>query len=94
MQAKIRWYLQKPFNEYECGHWYARALASYALLQGFTGIRYDAVDKVLYIKPNIKGDLRSFISTNTGFGTAGFKDGKPFIEVVDGEIEVKEIILA
>jgi uncharacterized protein (DUF608 family) len=26
---------RNPFNEYECGHWYARALSSYALLQAF-----------------------------------------------------------
>jgi len=51
------------------------------------------IDKILYLKPNIKGDFRSFISTNTGFGTAGVKEGKPFIEVKDGEIEIKEIII-
>ncbi|MCK5528218.1 MAG: hypothetical protein KAI74_00930, partial [Kiritimatiellae bacterium] len=61
--------VRNPFNEYECGHWYARAMSSYGLLQGLTGIRYDAVDKVLEIKPSIKGDFRSFISTATGYGT-------------------------
>ena len=25
------------------GHWYARAMASFALIQGWTGVRYDAV---------------------------------------------------
>jgi uncharacterized protein (DUF608 family) len=39
---------RNPFNEYECGHWYARALSSYGLIQGLTGVRYDAVDKTLY----------------------------------------------
>jgi len=82
---------RNPFNEYECGHWYARAMSSYALLQGITGIRYDAVEKTLYINPQIDGDFRSFISTATGFGTAGIKDDKPFIEVVEGEIQVEKI---
>ena len=29
---------RNPFNEYECGHWYARALSSYALLQAFAEV--------------------------------------------------------
>ena len=40
---------RNPFNEYECGHWYARAMSSYGLLQGLTGVRYDAVTKTLYV---------------------------------------------
>jgi len=81
--------VRNPFNEYECGHWYARAMSSYALLQGITGIRYDAVEKTLYIKPQIDGDFRSFLSTATGFGTVGIKDGKPFCDVVEGEIAIR-----
>ena len=49
--------VRNPFNEYECGHWYARAMASYGLLQGLTGVRYDAVEKMLTIQPNIVGRL-------------------------------------
>ncbi|MEN6385851.1 MAG: GH116 family glycosyl hydrolase [Phycisphaerales bacterium] len=82
---------RNPFNEYECGHWYARAMSSYALLQAITGTRYDAVGKILYIEPNIEGDFRSFLCTSTGYGTVGVKSGKPFIEVKSGDIVIKEI---
>ena len=50
--------VRNPFNEYECGHWYARAMSSYALLQGLSGARYDAVEKVLYLEPSLPGDFR------------------------------------
>lgn len=83
--------IRNPFNEYECGHWYARAMASYGLLQGLTGIRYDAVDRTLYIEPTVKGDFRSFLCTATGYGTAGVRDGKPFLEVRHGEIPYDHI---
>lgn len=82
--------VRNPFNEYECGHWYARAMSSYGLLQGLSGVRYDAVDKVLYVEPNIRGDFRSFLSTATGYGVVGVKDGKPFVEVRAGSIDVRE----
>lgn len=82
---------RNPYNEYECGHWYARAMASYGLLQGMTGIRYDAVTKTLYIEPRIKGDFTSFLSTATGYGLSGVENGKPFIKVCEGSIETEQI---
>jgi hypothetical protein len=83
--------VRNPFDEIEAGHFYARAMSSYALLQAFSGARYDAVEKILYLKPAIKGDFRCFLSTATGFGVVGVKSGKPFAEVVSGEIPYGEI---
>jgi hypothetical protein len=83
---------RNPFDEYECGHWYARAMSSYGMLQGLTGVRYDAVTQKMYIKPKI-GDFTSFISTETGFGNIGLKNGKPFLNTVYGEITVKEFVI-
>ena len=83
--------VRNPFNEYECGHWYARAMSSYALLQSLSGARYDAVGKVLHLRPVVKGDFRCFLSTATGYGTVGVRNGKPFVEVKSGQIEVRDI---
>jgi uncharacterized protein (DUF608 family) len=83
--------IRNPFNEYECGHWYARALSSYALLQGLSGVRYDALTQTMYIDSKT-GDFTGFISTETGFGNVGLKNGKPFLNVAFGEIVVKEFV--
>ena len=83
--------VRNPFDEYEWGHWYARAMASYGLLQALAGARYDAVDGVLHLEPAVRGNFRSFISTAGGYGTVGVTDGKPFLKVVSGSIPVKEI---
>jgi uncharacterized protein (DUF608 family) len=85
--------VRNPFNEYECGHWYARAMSSYALLQGLTGARYDAVDQVMYIDSRV-GDFKSFISTETGFGNVGLKNGKPFFNIAYGELNIKKFIVS
>ncbi len=83
--------IRNPFDEYECGHWYARAMASYGMIQGLTGVRYDAVDKTLTLAPTIAGDVRAFLSTATGYGTVGVKDGEPFVEVEQGTIPYETI---
>lgn len=83
--------IRNPFNEYECGHWYARAMSSYALLQGLTGARYDAVEKVLYLCPQIEGDFRAFLATASGYGSVGMRDGKPYLDVKHGSIPVERI---
>jgi hypothetical protein len=84
--------VRNPFNEYECGHWYARAMASYALIQALTGVRYDAVEKTLYINPVVEGDFRSFLCTATGYGTVGLRDGRHFIEIGEGRIDVRNVV--
>lgn len=84
--------VRNPFDEYECGHWYARAMSSYGLLQALSGARYDAVEKVLHLQPAVQGDFRCFLSTATGYGTVGVKRGQPFVEVKSGHIDVRSIV--
>jgi uncharacterized protein (DUF608 family) len=86
--------VRNPFNEYECGHWYARAMSSYGLLQALTGLRYDAIEKTLYIESKIGDNFNSFISTESGFGNAGLKNGKPFIDIKMGDIKIDRCIVS
>ncbi|MCW3119317.1 MAG: hypothetical protein JWM28_3399, partial [Chitinophagaceae bacterium] len=81
--------IRNPFNEYECGHWYARALSSYGYIQALTGTRYDALERKLYVDSKI-GDFTSFISAETGFGTVSLKAGKVTVNIVYGNIEIVE----
>jgi len=81
---------RNPFDEYECGHWYARAMSSYGLIQGFYGLRYDAVDGTLFLDGSTGEDYEVFLSTAGGYGTAGSKNGKPFVKAVRGDIPVRE----
>lgn len=83
--------VRNPFNEYECGHWYARAMSSYALLFGLSGARYDAVEKVLYLEPRVKGDFRCFFSAGSSYGTVGVRHGKPFYTPAKGQLEIREV---
>jgi len=84
--------LRNPFNEYECGHWYARAMASYGLIQALTGMIYDAVEKTLYIDSKI-GDFACFLSVATGFGVIRLRSGIPSLQTYYGSIEVSRVMI-
>jgi len=84
--------VRNPFDEYECGHWYARAMSSYALLEALTGVRYDAVERTLYVDSKV-GDFTSFLSTATGFGNVSCRGGKVSVKVVYGKIPVEKIMV-
>lgn len=85
--------VRNPFNEYECGHWYARAMSSYGMLEGLTGVRYDAVTKELHIDSKV-GDFTSFLSTAGGFGTVTLKAGVHSLNVAYGNIPVNKVIVS
>lgn len=84
--------IRNPFNEYECGHWYARAMSSYGMLQALTGLRYDAVDKTLYVDSKV-GDFTCFLSTATGFGTVSYKAGKVTTNIVHGRMDIRKTMI-
>ena len=86
--------VRNPFNEYECGSWYARAMSSYSLIQALTGVRYDAVEKTLFIDSKIGNDFKSFLSTAFGYGTVGLENGKPFIKIAEGKIEIDKCFVS
>jgi hypothetical protein len=67
-------------------------LSSYSLLQGLTGVRYDAATKTLHVRSQI-GDFRSFLATATGFGIVEQKDGEVQVHVRSGEIPYEQIVV-
>jgi hypothetical protein len=60
---------RNPWNEVECGHHYARAMASYGLWVAFSGYRYDVPDGWISFDPQGDTvDFSCFFSTGTGWG--------------------------
>ncbi|MBW1800794.1 MAG: hypothetical protein JRJ85_08690, partial [Deltaproteobacteria bacterium] len=73
---------------------YIRAQSSYGLIQALTGVRYDAIEKTLYIDSKIGDNFKSFLSTATGFGSVGLKNGKPFIQMKIGKVDVDWVVVS
>jgi hypothetical protein len=85
---------RNPWNEYECGNYYARAMSSYALLGALSGFRYSAVEQKLWFGPRLQTrPFQIFFSTASGFGQIRLGQTELTIEMLEGELRVKQLIL-
>lgn len=83
---------RNPWNEYECGNYYARAMSSYALLIALSGFSYSAVTRTLRLAPTAEGELfRCFFSTATGWGQITLRNNLVKIDLQEGELELAEL---
>jgi len=86
---------RNPFDEPECGHHYARAMAAWATVLAWTGFNYSAVDETIIFqaKPG-----RHFWSNGHAYGTCQIhEDGddlKVTLTVEGGSLCLKKLILA
>jgi hypothetical protein len=60
---------RSPFDEAECGHHYARAMASWAAVTALTGFRYSAVDHHMRFSA-AEREATAFWSTGDSWGIA------------------------
>ena len=66
---------RNPWDEEECGHHYARAMASWALLLAYAGFAYDGVEGAMAFTPAGGGkQFSSFWSCGTGWGRVNFDE--------------------
>ena len=60
---------RNPWDEFECGHHYARALSSWSLLLALSGFEYSAPAGRLRFAPRVSADgFRCLFSTGTAWG--------------------------
>ena len=89
---------RSPWNEVECGHHYARSLASYGVLLALTGFQCDAVSKTLTFKPAVnKDNFKGFFCCADGWGIYRQTvdengDCSAEIEVLQGDLSSYKII--
>ncbi|HEY65741.1 MAG TPA: hypothetical protein G4O02_14340 [Caldilineae bacterium] len=69
IRARFDGHRRNPWNEQECGHHYARAMASWAALLALSGFHYSAVSGLLELGPRWKPEgFRSIWTIPFGWG--------------------------
>jgi len=86
-------YRRNPWNEVECGHHYARSMASWGLLLALSGFKYDMLKGTISFKPVINEEnFTSFWSTGKSWGIYRSGEIKSEIEVLYGEKDSIKLI--
>lgn len=81
---------RNPWNEVECGHHYARSMASWALVTGLSGFRCSLPDGEVSFSPRINADdFRCFFSTGRSWGVFHQRrangEVRQWLDVIEGE---------
>ena len=90
---------RNPWNEIECGHHYARAMASWSLIPALSGFRYSGPMASIGFSPRISPrEFASFFSTGTGWGLfrQSLRNSRQTaeLELRDGVLKLSELRLA
>jgi non-lysosomal glucosylceramidase len=86
---------RNPWNEFECGSNYARSMASYALLNAFSGFEFDLVQHSIGFTPvpsqvaENNGHFRCFWSLDSGWGEFMLTPTSVEIRVLYGHLNVQ-----
>ncbi|HUT58958.1 MAG TPA: GH116 family glycosyl-hydrolase [Phycisphaerae bacterium] len=88
---------RNPFDEPECGHHYARAMASWSLLPALSGFGYSGVEKTIRFAARRKGG-RVFWSNGYAWGTCAQQRTRTAVRVelavLHGALAVRRLVLS
>jgi non-lysosomal glucosylceramidase len=82
---------RNPWNDIECGSYYARSMSAWQLVNAWSGMRVDLVAGRIAFAPKQVGDYCVFWSAGNGFGQLRSKAGKVTLTVIGGSLDVGEI---
>jgi uncharacterized protein (DUF608 family) len=86
---------RNPFDEAECGHHYARAMASWSGLLALSGFSYRGSERHLIAMPRVNpGAFQSFWSTGSGWGMFSQKATGFSISITEGCLKLRSLELA
>jgi hypothetical protein len=89
---------RNPWDEFECGHHYARAMSSWSVLLALCGYHYSAVDGRMTFAPRLSPEnFRCAFTTASGWGTLSQRIGKGSqtvtVSVSYGKVSLRSIVI-
>jgi non-lysosomal glucosylceramidase len=85
---------RNPWDEPECGHHYARAMASWSGMLAMSGFRYAGAERRVVAAPRARTPFRSFWSAGPGWGTFTLGARRFSLGVSEGSLPVRRVEFA
>ena len=84
---------RNPWNEIECGSNYARSMASYALLNAFSGFEFDMARGMIGFDPSQAGQrpVCHFLVVGWSWGTFSVDEDEAVLQVLVGSLTISEL---
>lgn len=82
---------RNPFAEFECGSWYARSMASFALLWAVSGADHDAPSACLSFAPRTRGPFSCVWSAQQAWGTIAITARTARLRVEHGRLALRRL---
>ena len=80
---------RNPWNEFECGWHYARALSSWSLIPALSGVRYSAVEQSLTFDPKLPLPFRCVVAAGSAWGLLTVENQAATLEVRYGQLRLR-----
>jgi hypothetical protein len=82
---------RNPWDEFECGHHYSRAMSSWAVMLALSGYQYDGVNHSIRFSPRInQKNFKTFWSSGQGWGCLSVKKDTIALKVEYGSLMVSK----
>jgi hypothetical protein len=85
---------RNPWDEFECGHHYARAMSAYGLLLALSGFSCDKAAGIIGFAPRaLADDFKTFWALDGAWGTYVQRGKKATLEVLYGALSISRLDL-
>ncbi len=84
---------RNPFNEIECGSYYARSLSAWSLVNAWSGLQANLVEGTLSFRTALAGDQRLFWSAGDAWGELIIDGGIATLHVRAGKLSLRHFVV-
>jgi hypothetical protein len=83
---------RNPWNEFECGNHYARALSSWALMLALSGYAYNGPRSHLRFAPKVaQDDFRCLFTAGMAWGSVAIRGSQAVLAVHGGRLSLRTL---